>query len=75
MNSIATNLHHFDDHNVNDHYNNNNNDDDDDDDNDTDQVWTLVLLLSSVAAVDLEQDLQPFQTQVVISLMMMMVAI
>merc|ERR1719199_575362 len=26
-------------------------------------VCTLVLLLSSVAAVDLEQDLQPFQTQ------------
>merc|ERR1711970_479565 len=26
-------------------------------------VWTLVLLLSSVAAVDLEHDLQPFQTQ------------
>merc|ERR1712055_444353 len=26
-------------------------------------VWTLVLLLSSLAAVDLEQDLQPFQTQ------------
>merc|ERR1719361_1215143 len=26
-------------------------------------VWTLVLLLSSVAAVDLEHDLQPFQNQ------------
>ena len=37
------------------------------------QEWSLVLLLSSVVAADLHHDLQPFKTQVMIFIMVMII--